>query len=75
MMEFTSMLEHVALKVLRFRKVKVGEHEIDFKAYKGDQVRAIKKHGIDISGMVKINSVRFASSWVWSRMRQWVKVS
>lgn len=55
MMEFTeNMLEHVALKVLGTTKVKVGEHEIDFKApYKRvTMFEAIKDHtGIDISGM------------------------
>ncbi len=55
MMEFTeNMLEHVALKVLGTTKVKVGEHEIDFKApYKRvTMFDAIKEHtGIDISGM------------------------
>ena len=55
MMEFTEqMLEFTALQVLGTTKVKVGEHEIDFKApYKRvTMIDAIKEHtGIDITGM------------------------
>jgi lysyl-tRNA synthetase class 2 len=55
MMEFTEkMLEHIALKVLGTTKVKVGDHEIDFKApyRRVTMIDAIKEHtGIDIHGM------------------------
>ncbi len=55
MMEFTEqMLEYTALQVLGTTKVKVGDHEIDFKApYKRvTMIDAIKEHtGIDIAGM------------------------
>jgi len=55
MMEFTEqMLEHISLKVLGTTRVKVGDHELDFKApYKRvTMIDAIREHtGIDISGM------------------------
>ena len=55
MMEFTEqMLEYTALQVLGTPKVKVGDHETDFKApYKRvTMIDAIKEHtGIDIAGM------------------------
>lgn len=55
MMKFTEdMLEHICLEVLGTTKVRVGNHEIDFKApYKRvTMYEAIKEHtGIDISGM------------------------
>ncbi|MDD3787553.1 MAG: lysine--tRNA ligase [Petrimonas sp.] len=55
MMEFTEqMLEYTALQVLGTTKVKVGDHEIDFKTpYKRvTMIDAIKEHtGIDIAGM------------------------
>jgi len=55
MMEFTEqMLEYTSLKVLGTTKVKVGDHELDFKApYKRvTMIDAIREHtGIDISGM------------------------
>lgn len=55
MMEFTEqMLEFTALQVLGTTKVKVGEHEIDFKApYKRvTMIDAIEEHtGINITGM------------------------
>ncbi len=55
MMEFVEqMLEYVTMQVLGTTKVKVGDHEIDFKApYKRiTMIDAIKKYtGIDISGM------------------------
>lgn len=55
MMNFTEqMLEKICLDVLGTTKVKIGDHEIDFKApYKRvTMIDAIKDHtGIDISGM------------------------
>ncbi len=55
MMAFTEqMLEHISLKVLGTTRVKVGDHELDFKApYKRvTMTEAIREHtGIDISGM------------------------
>jgi len=55
MMEFTEqMLEQVARQVLGTTKVKVGDHEIDFKApyRRVTMIDAIREHtGIDISGM------------------------
>lgn len=55
MMEFTEqMLEHISLKVLGTTRVKVGDHELDFKApyRRVTMIDAIREHtGIDISGM------------------------
>lgn len=55
MMSFTEqMLEHIALQVLGTTKVKVGDHEIDFKApyRRVTMIDAIREHtGVDISGM------------------------
>ncbi|HAF28830.1 MAG TPA: lysine--tRNA ligase [Bacteroidales bacterium] len=55
MMEFTEeMLERVALALHGKTKVKIGEHEVDFKApYRRlTMIDAIKEHtGIDITGM------------------------